>query len=255
MPHLLAEHYELAVMRGLIGGQYIVSKFGENADVDAAEDIWGGGGDYTGFPTASAENFEVFSSSANDTLAGTGARTVRIFYFDDDYNAFDANGAFLYVDVNLNGTTGVDSGVSGMRVWRVKVTSSGSGQTNAGDITVRWITTTSNIFAIVQTGIGQTNQTNFTIPDGYTGYIKRYSSSMNDNTANEAEMAIKVRDFGSNTFRLIRPFVVTTTADISRNLYGGIQLEEKTDFVFRCTAITNANGIITVSYGLHLSKN
>ncbi len=255
MPHVLAEHYETAVMRGLIGGQYIISKFGQNTDVDDAEDIWDGGGDYTGFPTSTAENFEVLSSSANDTSDGTGARIVRLFYLDDNYNAFDSNGNFLSVDVSMNGTTGVNSGVSGMRVYRAKVISSGSGQINEGNITIRWITTTSVIFSVISAGLGQTEQTNFTIPLGYTGYMKRYSSSMNDNTANRAEISIRTREFDTNTFRVIRPFVVTTDNDINRTLYGGIRFDERSDLIFRCTAITNANGIITVSYGLHLSKN
>ncbi len=245
---------ELAVMRGKVDGQYIIPKFGQNLDVDAAEDIWNGGGDYTGFPTSAAETFEVFSSSADDTSAGTGARTVRFFYLDDDFNMFDASGNFLSFDITMNGTTAVDSGVTGTRIWRGKVLTSGSGQINAGGITCRWDTTTSAIFAVMPAGFGQTELSNFTIPDGYKGWIKRYSSSINDNTSNRAEMAIKVRDFGSNTFRLIRPFVVTTDNDVQRPLYGGEEFAAKTDLVFRATAVTNANAIITVSYGMHLER-
>ena len=106
----------------------IIHKFGSNSDVDGAEDIWEGGGDYTGFPTAAAENFEILSSSADDTSAGTGARTVRIWYYNDDYeNVLMRQEIILMVDVTLNGTAGVDSGVSGMRIWRAKVLTSGSG--------------------------------------------------------------------------------------------------------------------------------
>lgn len=247
---------ELDVMRGNVEGEYIISKYGRNADVDAAEDIWDGGGDYTGFPTATAENFEVLSSSANDTnTAGTGARQIRLFYLNDDYEMFDANGDFLTVDVNLNGTTGVDSGTSGMRVWRAKVISSGSSRGNEGVITIRWITTTSVVFTQIQIGSANTEITPFTIPAGFRGYLKRYSSSMRDNTSNEANMAIIATDFGSNTDREIRPFVVSTAQDISRNLYGGEEFEEKTDIKFRCTSITNANGDITVSYAIHLVMN
>lgn len=46
-----------------------------------------------------------------------------------------------------------------------------------------------------------------------------------------------------------------TTKDVSRTLYGGEKFEEKTDLVFRATSVTNANAIITVSYGLRLSKS
>lgn len=245
---------ELEVMTRKVDGQYIIPKFGRNDDVDAAEDIWDGGGTYTGFPTATAENFEVLSSDANDANGDTGARQIRIWYLDDNYEMFDANGDFLTVDVTLNGTTPVDSGVSGMRVWRAKVISSGSSQTNEGNITVRWATTEATVFTVILAGTGQSETTNFTVPLGYRGYLKRYIASMNDNTANSADMAIKVREFGTNTFRLIRPFLVTTTKDFAVTLYGGEEFQPRTDLVFRCTGITNANGDITVSYGIHLVK-
>lgn len=243
---------EEEVMKGRVAGQYIIPKFGRNPDIDGVEDIWNGGGDYTGFPTGTAEEFQVFSSDVNDTAGGTGAQATRWYYLDDDYNMFDASGNYLYFDVPMSGTTSVNTGTTGMRIWRGLVTSSGSGQTNAGNITARWRTTTSAIFAVMPIGFAQTDVSNFTIPAGYVGYLKRYSSSMDDNTANSANLAIKVRDFGSNTFRLIRPFVVGTDRDYSRTLYGGEKFEEKTDFCFRCTNIANANGIITVSYGILL---
>jgi len=246
---------ELEIMVGGYSGNNIISKYARNPDVDAAEDIWNGGGDYTGFPTTSAEEFQVFSSSTADTVAGTGAQTVRVYYYNSDYEMVDSSGNFLYFDVTLNGTTAVNSGITGIRIWRAKVLTSGSGQVNAGNITIRWRTTTAAIFAVMPATYGQTAISNFTIPSGYTGYIKRYSASMDDNSTNRAELAIKVRDFGSNTFRLTRSFVITTDNDIERGLYGGIELSEKTDLVFRATSVQNANGIVSVSYELHLVKN
>lgn len=243
------------IMQGKVKDQYIIAKYGRNADVDAAEDIWNGGGDYTGFPTTTAEEFQVLSSDPNDTSAGTGARTVRVWYLDSNYEMCDSSGNFLYFDVTLNGTTAVNSGVTGMRVWRALVLTSGSGQTNAGDITVRWRTTTSVIFAVMPAGFAQTALTNFTIPNGCTGYLKRLHVSMSDLTSNQAQMAIKVRDFGSNTFRLTRMFSVSTSSDYDDAFYGGIKYEAKTDFVFRCTSISNTNGTINVAYGLLLIKN
>lgn len=243
------------VMRGKVSGEYILPKFGRNPDVDGAEDIWNGGGDYTGFPTTTAEEFQVLSSSASDTAAGTGARTIRVYYLNSAYEMFDSTGAYLSFDVTLNGTTSVNSGVTGMRVWRAVVLTSGSGQTNAGNITVRWRTTTSVIFCLIPTGFAHTQISNFTIPAGYTGYLKSYRASMDDLTSNSATLALKVRDFGSNTFRLRRPFVISTTKDVSVQLYGGDQLSEKTDLCFRATSVANANGIVTCGYGLRLVKN
>ena len=246
---------EEEVMRGKVAGEYIITNSGRNADVDGAEDIWEGGGDYVGFPTAAAENFEVLSSSADDAAAGTGARTVRFYYLNPSYEMFDAAGNFLSFDVTMNGVTGVNSGVAGMRIWRAKVLTSGSGATNAGIITCRWITTTANVFAAIPVGFAQSEVSAFTVPVGYTGYLKRYHVSMNDISANTAQMAIKVRDFGSGTFRIVHPFAITTNKDHVSDLYGADKLDEKTDFIFRVLSVANINAIINASYGIRLIRN
>lgn len=51
------------------------------------------------------------------------------------------------------------------------------------------------------------------------------------------------------------PFSIATDREVERNLYGGEQFSEKTDFIFQATSITNANGIIDVAYAIHLVKN
>ena len=108
--------------------------------------------------------------------------------------------------------------------------------------------------AVVGAGIGQTRITSITIPTGYKGYLKSWDVSLNDNNTNRADMAIKVRDSGSNTYRLTEQSTVTTDNDINRLIYGGIEYAEKTDLIFRCTAINNANGNISVTYSLFLIK-
>ncbi len=246
---------ELNVMRGNVDGELIVPRFGFNSDVDAAEDIWSGGGDYTGFPTTAAEIFEVSSSSPNDTAAGTGAQRVRIFYLDDDYNMFDSNGTFLFFEVDLNGSTWVDNATTGVRIWAAEVIRSGSSQTNEGDITVRWKTTTTVIFAVISAGISIAQLSNFTVPAGYTGYIKTIKIWMNDLSANDAQIAVKVIDFGTNTIQLIGPLLLTTEKNIDVELYGGISELAKTDMCIRCLAVTNPNAIIAAHYSIHIVKD
>lgn len=249
-----------SVMRGRVHNEYIIEKYARNPVIDttsAPEDVWNGGGLYTGFPTAAAEQFEVLSSLAADTSGGTGARTVRFFYFDDDYNMFDANGDPLFFDVIMNGTTGVSVGnPTGMRIWRGKVLTSGSGETNAGEVTCRWVTTTAAIFAIIPAEFGQTSLSNFTIPAGYTGYLKQYAVTMDDNQVNRAEMVIAIRDFGSNTYRKTRPFtLVRGTPYLPIALYGGIEMAEKTDFVLRVLSVTSNGAIVTATWAMRLVKN
>lgn len=249
-----------SVMRGRVHNEYIIEKYARNPVINTAtapEDVWNGGGLYTGFPTAAAEQFEVLSSDPADTGAGTGAQTVRFFYQDDDYNMFDASGDPLFFDVTMNGTTGVSVGnPTGMRIWRGKVLTSGSGETNAGGITCRWVTTTAAVFAIIPATFGQTSLSNFTIPAGYTGYLKQYAVTMDDLQANRSEIAIATRDFGSNTYRNIRPFTLIRGTPYQPNiLYGGIEMAEKTDFVIRVLAVTSDNAIVTANWALRLVKN
>jgi len=55
---------------GLIEDAYSVEKFGRNLDIDSGtvpEDIWNGGGVYTGFQVGAEVVSEVLSSSASDT--------------------------------------------------------------------------------------------------------------------------------------------------------------------------------------------
>lgn len=246
------------VMLGRYDGQMIISKFGRNPDIDTGtvpEDIWNGGGTYTGFPTATAEFLQVVSSSANDTAAGTGARTLRIFYLDANYNMFDANGDPLYVDVTLTGIVPVTTATQAMRVYRAYVLTSGTSQSNEGDITIRWAVTTATVFAVLPATFAQTQLSNFTVPDGWTGYMRRVGVSLADTTANTAQMVLRVREFNSNTFRNMRPFSVSTSASFERDYFGGLKFPEKTDVILRCTSVVNNNAVVLCDYAIHLVRN
>jgi len=76
----------LAIQRGLIPGQEIVSILGErdNASVDpAGEDLWKGNAITIPDPSSSGEQLTVVSNNAADTSAGIGVKTVTIHYLDD----------------------------------------------------------------------------------------------------------------------------------------------------------------------------
>ena len=78
------EPFELQVKRGQVGWHYAIFKFGFNPDVDdSLETVWAEGGLYGYIETATV--LKVSSSSANDTSAGTGARTVTLSGLDADY--------------------------------------------------------------------------------------------------------------------------------------------------------------------------
>lgn len=227
-------------------------KFGHHDDVDAADtDVaYGMTTAYTGFPTAAPENFEVLSSSTDDVnTTGTGAWSVRIQYLDDDY-------AIQTVDVNLNGTTGVDSGVSGMRVLRVTVLTSASSNTvfNLGVLTVRWITTTATVFANIEVGMNITENCIMTIPAGYKGYLTHWDAEMERGANATGFCGIYLRPFGQSP-QLLYETSLNQSNGITkpfRTFYD--EYDEKTDVAVRVSEISTTNVTFTAEMDFILVK-
>lgn len=239
---------EIDIASGKYVGFSIVNKFGFNSDVDSAgnEDIWEGGGFYTGFATA-AEQLRISSSDAADTSAGTGARTIRIVGLDADYNVINET-------VTLNGTSNVTTTQSFIRAHTASIQSVGSGGVNAGTITVRQNVTTANIMLSMQIGRNQTNCSAYTVPAGFTAYM-RYLHVACGNAANVAIAGnIWTRSFGG-VFRSRRPFFVGDNFRLADTIYGGLVFTEKSDIVLRVNTCSANNTPVNGGYDLLLVKN
>jgi len=107
------------------------------------------------------------STDANDTSAGTGARTVRITY----YNAA-CQGPFT-TDVTLNGTTAVNTGPTDIAlIERIEVLTVGSSGGNAGTIRL-WTTTggSGSEWATIAAGDNQTYWTHHYVAAGKRCFI------------------------------------------------------------------------------------
>jgi len=173
----LAKAFDLFVAQGASPGWTNFEKFGRNPAIATntdPEDVWNGGGDYTGFPTGAAETMEIFSGDDNDTDAGdggTGARTVTIsFLLDGDKKRKDD------VTVSLAGQTPVSLGAQTYsRATRIAVTTCGSGGANLGTLTLRHTSTTANIFAVMPIGYARTTIAAFTVPAATTLYLTQMS--------------------------------------------------------------------------------
>ena len=74
---ILTSDFGTEVSRGLYPGYAIGTKFGRNPDIDIGtpEDMWAGGGTYTGFNATENENIEVFSANAADTGTSVSSGT------------------------------------------------------------------------------------------------------------------------------------------------------------------------------------
>jgi len=155
------------VARGQITAHRSVVVFGYNPDVDTARvTVW----PYTGiipFPAAALQ-LKVSSSDANDTAAGTGARTVYVAGLDANYNEIEEI-------VTLNGQTAVLTTQSFLRVNNAYVATAGSGLSAAGDIYFGDGVVTAGVPATVYDTIkfdyNQRITGSYTVPAGYTAYL------------------------------------------------------------------------------------
>lgn len=154
------------VVLGTRQGYNAFLKFGYNDDIasSSAEVVASFGGTFT--PLSTASTLDLVSSDAADTnSSGTGARSVFI-------TGVDANREFQFEFVNLNGTSTVTTTNTWLGVNRIVVYTSGSSETNVGDITATATTGGSNQ-AQIPAGTGVTQQLIFFNQDGHQALIKQ----------------------------------------------------------------------------------
>jgi len=227
---------------GWTGGHSTVTSFGRNTDVDAAttpEDIWAGGGLYTGFPSgalSTAEPLSIVSSSAADAAAGTGMRTLYI-------EGLDATGRVQIEVVTLNGVTPVVTTTTWYRAFRASGISGGSGQTNAGTVTIKHATTTANVFVVITPGTAQSHSAVYTVPFGQKGLVTStlYACSNAATSAQEATVALAMRTYQSSIWLLLNDQIVTTSNPLHIDYPGGPPLPALTDLSVRAVAATADN--------------
>jgi len=163
------EPFELQVARGQITWHQSITVFGFNSDVDTAvETVWPHGGVLT-FP-AVALQLSVSSSSADDTAAGTGARTVYL-------EGLDANHNTISEVVTLNGQTAVTTTGSYLHINNCYVQTAGSGDSAAGTIYFGTGTVTAGVpatvYDVIQFDYNARITGSYTVPAGYTGYVSQ----------------------------------------------------------------------------------
>jgi hypothetical protein len=154
---------------GLIPGVTRVAPLGWNADIDVAtvpEDVWSAAeiGVVNGIdhklvqlPPAGGLAMEAVSDSAADSAAGTGLRTLTISYLDASYVA----GTLV---VTLNGTTPVALAPTILRINNAIITTAGSSEVNAGNISIRAAGGLGATYAYVRAGHGILQSSLFTVP-------------------------------------------------------------------------------------------
>lgn len=155
LPFIPNYPYRNSVARNDISGSSIWNKFGYNADVDSAsnEIIAAFGGTFQIMTTD--EILTLVSTSANDSSASIGARSVSIFGIGSDFTEQTET-------VILNGTSSVNTVNTWLGINRMFVSSSGTNQVNEGTITAT--SSTFSVQASIPDGDGVTQQAIFHTP-------------------------------------------------------------------------------------------
>lgn len=164
--------------------------YGENTDVDATEDIWDGGGNYTYTADATADAVSIASSSASDSTPDT----VTIV-------GLDYAGDLTTQTASINGTTRVALTTA---LWRV-ISMQWNGTTaNVGNIAVYTGTSTipsqgdTKIRGFILAGNNKTEMGLFTCPNDYVCFMKSAETgiSRKGDSGTEIDMNLLIKEYG-----------------------------------------------------------
>ena len=219
-------------------GYSVVNKFGLNFDIDTGstpETIWANGGVFPFLDTGIS--MSINSSAAADTLAGTGAQKIRVTYYQTDNTE-------VIVDKDLDGVNLVLLDADTKIVTRIQVIQTGSGNTNAGKISVVDTATGLIVYQSVEIGEGQTLSAVQICPKGKKGLIKKHyvTYAKFQSPAGTADMRLKLRQ--ANGSILTKHAVeISTIKEFDDYVYpfGGIQMAEGDIIYWNCESVSANN--------------
>jgi len=172
----------------------------------------------------SAETWEILSTDANDTLLGTGARTVAVFSLDDDFLEQTTFGA-------LDGTTPVTLGNTHRRSRDMVVGTAGSdpSNTNIGDIIVR-VSGGGTERMRIPAGVGDCKSLIFTVPANKTVFPQNLVMFCRKNR--DARIRPRITPFGGAS--IDSGLISTYQNGQSIPITAPVRLEPKTDIIVDC---------------------
>lgn len=228
---------------GRVPGCMPILKFGRNGSIGASwETVWTGGGIYKYL--SSAEILKVSSTDADDTAAGTGARTVEIFGLDENYLRQGET-------IALTGQSSVATTQRYLRIYRAIVRSAGEAGGNVGTLNVK-DNADSLVLLIVEPELNQTLMAVATVPMGCTGYLIDWYASVSSMAPKLVELAIFIRPFGE-VFQIKTHVVVSQTA-YRDDLRFPMVVNGRSDIEVRGKA-TGAGGDVSAGFRMWFGNN
>lgn len=231
-----------AAMRGVLLGVRRVVFAGYNSDIDIAtvpEDLWPIGGL---IPRPSGnESWEIVSSDANDSSAGTGARTVSLTTLDTNYSETTQT-------VSLNGLTAVAIPGNCRFINAGRVMTAGSLGATQGTLTIRVAGGGATRAAISTDGF--LSQAKFTVPAGYS--LDLHALLLGIRTQGGVESALfnllLTNSAGLSVTAIRFPLFASGVSLYRHEVAGGsvpfVRLAEKTEFNVRGQLVSQNNTIL-----------
>ena len=227
--------FYLEVAKGNVVGHSLKVVRGHNGDIDiGTEDVWEAGGSITYL--TSAETMEIASSDANDTSAGTGARTLLL-------EGVDGTGAYASETITLNGTTDVTSSNSYLRVNFMTLQTAGTTGYNVGNITAT-ATTAATIQDEMDATEGVSQSSHHTVPLGKKCYIVKVEVNCAKISGGGGSPEVEFRGysipFGGARLQLFDKRLDTSVTDeLDISLPFPVEIAARSDIYF--TAETDVN--------------
>lgn len=234
----LYEHDPLAIAKGEVNGYSVLNVFGYQSAVGTSDIcVWEDVAPYV-FPT-SAVIMTVVSTSASDD---TGLGKVIISGLDADYN-------ILVEVVDLDGTNPVTTTNAFLRINNVRLSVAGLNQvTNIGTITVSNAGVT---YAKILPSVGQTQMSQYAVPNGYSFYLTRVNSYAQQNGGSGNYNTYSVVASNSVSYSVLQsPYFQVYEA----MRVGPFKYAEKTSIQWRSRTNTNTSAVGMVIEG-YLIKN
>ena len=205
------------VVTGDVAGWTAIRKFGSADSIGTSQVVVASAKTYQTPTTAQA--LEILSSDANDTSAGTGARTVTVQGLGSDWTETSET-------VTMNGTSAVALSTSFTRVFRMFVAGSGTyassaASSHAGTITLRASgggDTWAAIGLIGGIGVGQTEIGAYTVPAGKRAIVLGRKITVETNKSVNVEF---FRREGVDT--VSAPYSPMRILEVNRGLTGDLE--------------------------------
>lgn len=243
------------IVLGRRSGVRSFTKFGYRTTLTAAngeETVWAASGNFT--PMTSADTFNIaYDGTAGGSTDGAGTTGALTLYVD----YIDANGLPAQATHTLE-TDGTDTtSFTGLGINRVAVSSSGSNQTNASNITFT-DTSGGTTQAFVPAGEGVTQQCIFHVGSNHQAVAKYLYFNVNKLSGSNPKVTVKAYVYNRNVATKFEVFrhTIDTQAENTVTIYEPIGFSLSTSDVIYFVADTDQNNtIITLRFSLNEYQN